>query len=106
MIPVEPTLDPGRVLRKDRTKRIREYSLLAGFLYRWIRIYERIPAPDSWIWTYFPDGEEWRAAADRHGLMTVEHMTGKLTSSHSLVPSDESNSSQYQPSANDSWNYR
>lgn len=78
LVPLQPRLDPGRALTRNRTQRLREYSLLPGFLFQWIRIYERVPPANSWVWQWFPDGDAWRAALDQYGFEAVEYLTGKL----------------------------
>lgn len=45
---------------KDPNARLREHYLLAGVLYRHSEIYEQLPHPSSWIWEWFPDGEDWK----------------------------------------------
>lgn len=48
-----------RVLQ-DKASRVREFNLLGGRLYRWSKFYPgALPGRDSWIWSYFPDGEYW-----------------------------------------------
>ena len=58
--------------------RSREFFLLPGVLLKWYYLYndtgrdhEVLPAFDSWIWTYFPDGSYWREAVQRHGLFQL-----------------------------------
>ena len=65
------------VVMPDKSKRIREYFLLAGNLLKSILIYNELPPWDSWVWTWFPDGAEWKEAAKEHGLQVVEFMTRK-----------------------------
>jgi hypothetical protein len=48
-----------RTLRNQATYRMREYYLLAGNIFKWIHLYGEVPPESSWIWSYFPDGEEW-----------------------------------------------
>jgi hypothetical protein len=38
---------------------------LAGFLLKWDYIYKAIPPSDSWIWRWFPDGEQWKKGMKR-----------------------------------------
>jgi hypothetical protein len=42
------------------SKRLHEWFLLPGFLYRWKRIYGLYPEPDSWVWDWFPNGPDWK----------------------------------------------
>ena len=57
---------------KNRVPRLREYFLLAGFLFKWYSLYGEVPPDDSWIWRWFPDGKEWHSTAvpyiREHGL--------------------------------------
>jgi hypothetical protein len=48
----------GTMMRQRRL--VREWFLLPGFLYRWKRIYGLYPKPDSWIWDWYPNGQEWK----------------------------------------------
>lgn len=47
-----------KVMHRPRMKSM-EYCLLPGLLVRWYALYNKFPAPDSWAWRYFPDGEYW-----------------------------------------------
>lgn len=38
----------------------REWYLLPGILWRYHKLYNEMPPPDSWIWRFYPDGEYWR----------------------------------------------
>ena len=40
--------------------RTKEYSLLAGRLFLWLGLYDEVPQSSSWVWTWFPDGQQWR----------------------------------------------
>lgn len=61
--------------KEDRVKkRLREFTYLSGNLFKWIHIYGQVPPPESWIWSWFPDGEKWRKAIEEHGNMAVETM--------------------------------
>lgn len=65
----------GTDMEKDSI-RLRSFPLLAGHLWRWNLIYERLPPTHSWVWTIFPDGSAWRDAVQRYGRETaVEMMT-------------------------------
>jgi hypothetical protein len=59
------------------SKRLREFSLLGGNLYKWLKTYHEVPPPNSWIWTWFPDGEKWKAAIEEYGENAVEELTQK-----------------------------
>lgn len=60
-----PWVDPQPMTNVAKDKRIREYYLLAGNLLKWNYLYEgrALPSDQSWIWSFFPDGEEWKVTA-------------------------------------------
>ena len=62
------------VLLHNKPARMRERYLLAGFLINWLYLYNQTPPDSSWIWDYFPDGEEWRQVGNVHNgsVITVE----------------------------------
>lgn len=53
----------------------REFSYLAGNLYRWYKLYNKAPPPDSWIWQWFPKGESWFHGVQNHGSRVVQELT-------------------------------
>lgn len=59
----------------DKGARWRDYSLLAGHLFRWQALYQELPSSSSWIWQTFPDGALWREQVKRHGREVVEEVT-------------------------------
>jgi hypothetical protein len=63
-----------RTLRNKATYRMREYWLLAGNLFKWIRLYNQIPPKSSWVWGFFPDGEEWWNGYQVFGNTVVESL--------------------------------
>ena len=63
----------------DKDQRLRSYALLAGHLWRWNLLYGQAPAPSSWIWNTFPDGDDWREATQKYGIRNaVEKVTQPL----------------------------
>jgi len=58
-----PLVDPQPMKNVAKDKRIREYFLLAGNLLKWNYLYggSALPSEQSWIWSFFPDGEEWKS---------------------------------------------
>ena len=57
----------------------REYFYLTGFLFKWQELYgyESMRAAlsrDSWIWSWFVDGDFWRDILDRHGEESVKFL--------------------------------
>jgi hypothetical protein len=64
---------------KDGKSRLQAYSLLAGHLWRWSKIYGQAPSPTSWVWTSYPDGEFWRQATNAYGVdKVVESVTHSM----------------------------
>ena len=57
--------------REHQEERLQEYFLLGGYLFRSIFLYRTVPPPDSWVWSFFPDGVFWKEQTDRHGLEVV-----------------------------------
>ena len=55
--------------------RRREYFLLAGTLFRFYQLYGQAPPPDSWVYQWFPDGDLWRDAVQKHGNESVAVVT-------------------------------
>ena len=51
----------------DPVARLRDYFLLRGMLYRSLAFYHAVPAPQSWVWKWFPDADLWRMAVDTYG---------------------------------------
>jgi hypothetical protein len=64
-----------KVVASDQL-RLSDVSLLAGAIHRWIGLYNAIPSDDSWVWSWFPDGPEWRDSAKQHGLDALNVMLG------------------------------
>jgi hypothetical protein len=69
----------GKFLHIRRTKRnkltlmIREYYLLAGNLFKWIHLYNgEVPARNSWVWDFFPNGDIWWEGYETYGDEVVE----------------------------------
>jgi len=53
------------------TRRYREYFLLPGFLFKWYRLYNKVPGPSSWVWDFYPDGDFWKAMVQKYGNRTL-----------------------------------
>lgn len=49
---------------KDAT-RPHEYYLLPGILYRFYKIYGIFPSSESWIWKYYPNGDNWKDRVEK-----------------------------------------
>mmetsp|Transcript_28003 Transcript_28003/g.58862 ORF Transcript_28003/g.58862 Transcript_28003/m.58862 type:complete len:898 (-) Transcript_28003:127-2820(-) len=64
------------VITQNRLRYIfREYSYLAGNLHRWYRLYKKAPSTKSWVWQWYPKGDEWRRGAITHGSDVVEKLS-------------------------------
>jgi hypothetical protein len=63
-----------RTLRNKPTYRMREFWLLAGNLFKWIRLYNQVPPRSSWVWRFFPDGEDWWNGYKMFGNSVVESL--------------------------------
>ena len=57
------------------SKRMREYFLMAGMLFKSIQLYNETPPLDSWIYEWFPDGETWRKGVESFGTNVVHVLT-------------------------------
>lgn len=57
------------------SKRIRDYFLLAGVLFKSIQLYNATPPLNSWIYKWFPDGEIWQHGVQKHGTGVVQVLT-------------------------------
>jgi hypothetical protein len=63
-----------RVWKNEALSR-REYFLLPGRILRWYALYNDVPPPSSWVWSWFPDGQVWREAVEKYGSKAVDIMT-------------------------------
>ncbi|CAB9504097.1 expressed unknown protein [Seminavis robusta] len=66
----EPRI-PKYILKK-KNLRIRDYHLLGGMITRWMTFYKEIPDENHWVWSYYPDADEWQAAAETYGVKAFE----------------------------------
>lgn len=76
--PFDLTMASYRASIQEEKNRIREYSYLAGNLMKWFYLYDTAPPDSSWIWTAFPDGEEWKNSYLKYGTDVVNQMTTKF----------------------------
>jgi len=58
-------------------RRIRDMFLLPGFLAKWIHLYNTTPPLDSWVWSFYPDGQIWKEGVHRYGNNVIEETTSK-----------------------------
>ena len=49
----------------------REYCYLAGNLFRWHKLYNKAPPWNSWVWQWYPKGEEWMMGAKKYSHEVV-----------------------------------
>ena len=66
--------------RSKREVAFREYYYLAGNVFRWHILYDRVPSSDSWVWKWFPDGALWESVAKFHGAYAVNEIAKQLSS--------------------------
>ena len=66
-------------VEKRRDLAFREYHYLAGNLFRWYKLYGRAPSVGSWVWSWFPNGAEWRTGVEKYQDRVVEEMTKQFT---------------------------
>ncbi|KAL7483108.1 hypothetical protein ACHAW6_008756 [Cyclotella cf. meneghiniana] len=64
-------LSEERELSKNDSALFSEYFYLAGNLYRWHYLYGMTPSNDSWAWTWFPQGNEWKERVSKYGSNAV-----------------------------------
>jgi hypothetical protein len=67
-----------RVLASTSLRR-REHQFLSGHLLKWYALYEQAPPPDSWVWSWFPDGRLWQEGVTVHGARVVEALTAEFS---------------------------
>jgi hypothetical protein len=72
--PYQPWKMVARVRKKEALLR-REYFLLPGRILRWYALYNGVPPPSSWVWSWFPDGQVWKEAVEKYGSKAVDIMT-------------------------------
>ena len=53
--------------RMKREVALREYYYLAGNVFCWHRLYDKVPDGSSWVWRWFPDGPLWETAVKTSG---------------------------------------
>ena len=70
-------------VRSNPSLRQREILLLPGYILKWHTLYEVVPAHNSWVWQFFPDGTMWWDAIQEHGgaLDAIQSLTETYRSS-------------------------
>ena len=54
--------------------RLRERFLLSGLLTSWYFLYNETPPDSSWVWTWYPDGAQWRDSVEEYGERAVSRV--------------------------------
>lgn len=74
--------DKESQFRLNRGAAFREYYYLAGNVFRWHRLYNKVPDASSWVWKWrgFPDGRLWEVAAQTSGADAVNVIAKQLNS--------------------------
>ena len=96
---VDPPADnpPATVLellQSNHSARRSELFYLPGRLRLWHLLYQTTPEPDSWIWSWFPDGSYWKGHLDETSLFgsksedSIFEAPTPLFPSVSLKPAD------------------
>jgi hypothetical protein len=72
---IHPQHNVGAYLNQPTDERIKEYFFLAGHLYKWIQLYNKLPVVDknpsgnaSWVFDAYPDGKFWNEMIGLYGL--------------------------------------
>jgi hypothetical protein len=73
--PIDNNPKAQTIVYGRRANRMREYSLLPGNIFKWFALYNETPPHDSWIWSWFPDGEEWRLGSAMYGQNVTDVLT-------------------------------
>jgi hypothetical protein len=72
----DPRVPP--FILKRRNLRIRDYHLLGGMITRWLKFYQQIPDPSSWVWSYYEDADLWQKAVAQHGEKAFEKVAATV----------------------------
>jgi hypothetical protein len=76
--PSDYEAEKEKLVKATDRSRFREFYYLAGYLLKWQMLYNEVPRKTSWVWNWFDDSEEWRAAVEKHGLeYAVDNVTKK-----------------------------
>jgi len=90
----EPRYNPGLLDRPE--VRFRDYNLLGGMITRWRFTYGEMPPTDSWMWSFYPDGNEWLVGLKQYGMDKVYEVLSKPHWDPPSQPQQET-SQQQQP---------
>jgi hypothetical protein len=50
---------------------------LPGKIMRWNLVYGVLPSPESWMWSYYPDGLLWKMGLEEYGDEVFAALTSK-----------------------------
>jgi type II secretory pathway pseudopilin PulG len=64
-----------KTVMQSTRHRLREFFFLPGNLIKWSIIYNEVPPPSSWAWSFFPDGEFWKEATKYYGSNVYRDVT-------------------------------
>ena len=80
-----PYPDQRNQTLSDANQRMHDYFLLPGHLTRWFTLYGQGPPSDSWVWSWFPDGDQWRQAVEEHGEQAVQVLAARHSTTNPLA---------------------
>jgi hypothetical protein len=83
---ISTALSEQRELSENDSALFRDYFYLAGNSYRWHYLYGMAPSDDSWAWTWFPQGNEWRKGVSKYGSNVVMEFTSNNLGLNEGVP--------------------
>ena len=83
---ISTALSEQRELSENDSALFSEYFYLAGNLYRWHYLYGMAPSDDSWAWTWFPQGNEWKKGVSKYGSNVVMDFTSNNLGLNEGVP--------------------
>ncbi|KAL3783743.1 hypothetical protein HJC23_004862 [Cyclotella cryptica] len=83
---ISTSLSEQRELSEKDSVLFREYFYLAGNLYRWKHLYGMMPSSDSWAWTWFPKGKNWKEGVSKYGSNVVIEFTSSKNRLNEGVP--------------------
>lgn len=69
--------EPGAAFTPDMA--VTGWYYLPGLLWRYYKLYDEMPPPESWVWSFYPEGERWRDAVEQFGYPRAnEYMYNKM----------------------------
>lgn len=55
---------PNEDILKNEQLRKYDFMLLPGYMIKFAILYHQLPTYDHWMWSHYPDGEEWKHRFD------------------------------------------